>query len=172
MEIQFSGILDEPLIAQAVKLANQPTPVQRIFRIAMLVVIAAALGFVTYSTVTGTETQPTRWLRVLIWVALLAYFIYQPVLTQRRLTQKIWQSIQAQPRMEGAVTPDGVSFTFGDARQEIPWERFFRLRKSDEMTVLLTNNGLLSMFPRRFFPNSADWSHLHQVIDQHVKVAK
>jgi len=171
MEIQFSGILDETLIAQAVKLASQPTRVQRIIRGVMLLVILAAVVFVTYTTVTGTETQPTRWLRILLWVGLLAYFIYQPVLTQRRLTQKIWKSVQAQPRMEGAVTPVGVSFTLGDSSQEIPWDRFFRLRKSDEMTILLTKNGMLSMFPRRFFPSSADWSHLQQVIDQHVKMA-
>jgi hypothetical protein len=134
-------------------------------------VIVGVLGFVIYGTLTEPNPQLISWVRVALWLGLLVYFFYQPTLSQRRITQKIWQSIQAQPRMEGTVTPAGVTFTFGEDIQDLPWERFFRIRKSEDMTILLAKNGILSMFPRRFFPNSAEWSQVHQLIDQHVKAS-
>jgi len=73
-----------------------------------------------------------------------------------------------QRNLRGVVTKRGITYRLEEGNNEIPWERFLRVRKAKNLTTLTTRDGLLVIFPSHFFKNQANWQRFNSLIGSKI----
>ena len=163
MEIPFNGQYDRDLFFRAVKLANRPPRNQARFLglISLFAVGAAAL--MTYRIVDTRDFAGNAiWLfAALIMVAALGWVYLQPYFLARRM----WANPGTRRTLHGSITNRGIVYHLPEGRNEIRWERFRRLRRSEDLVTLIRDDGLLVVFPKSFFKKSADWRKFLKLLE-------
>jgi len=166
MEILFRGQYDRELFFKSVMLANQP-PKNRLFvrTFLLLFVIVAVVVLISRliesGDILGNATYITL---ILIIAAFLARSYLQPYLAAREM----WANPSVRRNLAGVVRKRGITYRLDEGTNEIPWERFMRVRKVQNLTTLTTREGLLVIFPRHFFHNPADWERFNHLVDSKV----
>ena len=166
MQIPFRGQYDRDLFFKSVMLANQP-PKNRLFvRRFMSVFVVAALGvLVTRLVETGDFLgNATYIVLVMIISAFLVRSYLQPYLAARQM----WKNPSVRRKLVGTVTKKGIMYQLEEGHNEILWERFNRVRKARNLTTLVTREGLLVIFPQRFFRSYADWERFNRLVDSSI----
>ena len=120
--------------------------------IARLVETGDILGHATYITV------------VMLIGAFLARSYLQPYLAAR----KMWNNPSVRRKLAGVVTKKGIEYRLEAGNNEIPWERFTRVRRAQNLVTLVTREGLLVIFPSTFFKNEADWQKFERLVDTKI----
>lgn len=166
MEISFRGQYDQELFYKSVMLANQPPKSRRYVQTFMSMFIVAAIvvlvsRLIESGDILGNATYIA--LVMLIGAFLLRSFL-QPYLAAR----KLWANPAVRRKLNGVVTKKGISYQLEAGTNEILWERFMRVRKTRNLVTLTTREGLLVIFPRRFFKNDADWQKFERLVETRI----
>lgn len=166
MEISFRGQYDKELFFKSVRLANQPPKNRRFIQTFMLVFVVAAIAVLISRLIESGNILDNATYIVLVMIvgAFLARSYLQPYLAAREM----WSNPSVQRKLNGVVTKKGITYRLEAGNNEILWERFLRVRKARNLTTLTTREGLLVIFPQRFFKNQADWERFNSLVDSIV----
>jgi len=168
-QIEFQGAYTQEQIERAVRLANQPSRTQWLIRAVLAALVLALSGWYLYDLLTAGSFTLERFLRFLLPVAVLAFFLLVPVILTRRAAQQIWaQAVQA-GTLHGFMDAQGVTFG-AEEDDQVLWEQYGRGRAEADLIVLVTTGGLLTALPRAFFASEADWQQAHELAAEQVKL--
>lgn len=172
MDIEFHGQYERRWLQRAVALGDTPDTPRLILR--WLLVALAALGLIVGVVYLATSTD-VDWLRagrLLLGYGVLAYFALRPFVAPWRAAAQLWRRMERNPNVNGRVNNTGITYVGEFAHREILWDQFMRVRKSDDLVVLMTVDRTLAMLHRSFFATEGDWQRFRQLVDYHVKEAK
>lgn len=166
MQINFYGQYDRELFFRAVKLANQKTKGRLRFLYFVLLVGFGALGVVIYRLYESSDFRGNVVYLVAIFIitGVAVYDLLQPHLTAR----KLWANPGVQRELTGRITNKGIAYVFPEGTNEISWDKFNRLKKNSDLITLVRRDGLLLVFPRRFFKNASDWQKFDKLVTSRV----
>jgi hypothetical protein len=172
MDIEFSGQYEKAHIQKTLELVTRPSRAGVLMRALLLLVIAASGAITVNAVAQGVEPTSGLW-RLLPYVALAVYVIFQPTIHARMMANRIWKSPIAQQRIHGQVDENGYRVAFSGGEKEIPekqidWESVSRVVRTPDLTGLLTKEGGFTIFPRTFFKRETDWTRFNEVIDKKV----
>jgi len=166
MEIPFHGQYDKELFFRSVQLANRPAGNRRYIRTFMLVFIAAAVVVLVSRLIeSGDVLSNTTYIALIM---LVGAFLVRSYLQPQFAARDMWRNPSVQRTLRGVITKKGITYRLKEGTNEIPWERFLRVRKTKNLTTLTTRDGLLLIFPQRFFKNESDWQRFNSLIDSKV----
>jgi hypothetical protein len=155
MEIEFHGQYDKTTFFKAVALANRQSQRSRIFRYFLIGIAIIFLVINVFNFFARGSQNPNDILSVALSAIILLYFIFGVRLTTYTLASRLWKSDSVHQEQIGTITEEGI--TYRPDTTAIPWERFSRGHSVEDMQLLMTDDGLLSIFPRSFFNNDEDW---------------
>ena len=143
---------------------------------AIVIVILAGIYSTSMELAAQTEAAGTydliRLARLLLSLTILGYFAVSPFLAARQVASKLWSAPQIRLPIHGRVSSQGIAYTFSTSETETRWEEFAKVRRADDLLVLQTADGVLSILPRSFFQSEADWKTLQQWVELRVQEAK
>jgi len=147
-------------------LANQPPKNRRFVRSFLLVfILVAVVVLISRLIETGDIFGNATYIVVVMIVgAFLGRSYLQPYLGARQM----WKNPSVRRKLAGVVTKKGILYRLEAGNNEIPWERFTRVRKANNLVTLVTREGLLVIFPRTFFKNDSDWQKFERLVDTRI----
>jgi len=166
MQINFQGQYDKKLFFRAVALANRlPKDRQRWLSIA-LVIAVGALGVLVYRIITSGDfwDNLVYLLAAVFMIGVVGWIFLRPYFAAR----KMWNNPGTRRPLQGRVTSQGITYVLPEGENFIPWKRFTRLQKNDDLLTLVRGDGLLLVFPRSFFQNERDWKKFVQLVESRV----
>jgi hypothetical protein len=166
MQIKFRGRYDKKLFFRSVRLANQPARSQRFIQPLMLVFVLAALGILVDRLVTSRDLLGNASYIAVIMIA--GGFVARGYLLPILAARKLWANPSLQDELSGSITRNGIIYSLKQGQNEMPWNRFRRVRRAPGLTTLVARDGLLVIFPRRFFRSDNDWFKFNQVVDSNL----
>lgn len=167
MQIKFQGQYDKDLFFKAVALANRP-PKNRQRLLSILFVIAiGAMGVIGYRIITSED-----WAGNFVYFAAavfmggyVAYIFLRPYFAAR----KLWANPGTQRPLKGTINKLGITFVFPEGEITIEWKDFYRPQKTNDLiTLVRQKDGLLVIFPQRFFKGESDWQKFNKMVDNKV----
>lgn len=170
MEIRYAGTFDLPLIRQAVALTHRPGLNRRVLTGFLCVLLAAAAVGTVILLFEQPENRANNGLRLVLWLAALLYILLRPVWVNQRTAKRLWDMLQASPKVRGLITTAGVQAHFGKLELSLPWDQVARTARSPQLTTLLSRDGVMVVFPRAFFAAESDWDKLHQWLSEHPPI--
>jgi hypothetical protein len=166
MEIKFRGQYDKALFFKSVRLANQPPRNQVRFLWLMLAFAVGAIILLLYRVF---ETQDFAGNAILLGAALILLAVLGGIFLWPYFSaRKMWENPGTRRELKGQITNQGITYVLDEGLNEIRWERFRRLRKSEVVVTLVRNDGLLLIFPRRFFKHDADWRKFNKLVSSKI----
>ncbi len=170
MNLKFNGKYDKKLFFTAVRLANEAGRSARM----MYILVAMVFGVMTVTSIieivrTGDFAGQIIEIALILLMGFVLYQAYIPAYIGAR---KMWTDELAQRIMSGKISKSGITYNFPKGDKVYAWSDFNRLRKTPNIITLITLNGMLLIFPRRFFKNDADWGRFVNLIDTSVIVVK
>ena len=164
MEIHFNGSYEKPEFYRAVSIAQQARGQARLSRSALLVFLLLVIAAI----VTGMRfSLPESYIRSMSAVLPLALFITWltfPWLNARRIAGRLWRDPAVNHPFTGTINAAGIQISGANPSGVMPWEQFTRCRPVPGLEVLLTRDGSLQIFPRRFFQSAADWEMFQEIL--------
>jgi hypothetical protein len=170
MDIEFHGQFDKPTFFKAVALANRQSQRTIIIRYILIGIAAVFLVVNVFNFFTSGSQNSNEILSVVLSVIILLYFIFGTKLTTYALASRLWKSEAVHQEQVGTVTEEGI--TYHPDTTAIPWERYSRGHSTEDMQLLLTDDGLLSIFPRSFFSSDEDWKTFRSWVDTKISTKK
>ncbi len=167
--ITFQGQYTRILLIRALALANKPKPFWRGVAQALTV---AAIGLVLVATLGLFRSVVPLQARLIPWLAtvfLLAYLSISPYIVPFLSVNRLWSNPSMHGPVSGRVNKDGVFYKSTDKGRTYNWEQITQLRKSKDLLVLLTGEGVLSIYPRAFFSSEEDWKNFVALANSKVK---
>jgi len=163
MEINFQGQYAKDLFFRAVRLANRPAKNQQRFITMMTIFSIAAIGVMLYRIFETGDWKGNLILLVaaLVLGGIVAWVYLAPYFTAR----KMWANPGTRRALKGQVTNRGITYILEAGINEIRWERFTRVRKTEDMVTLIRNDGLMVIFPPRFFKKTSDWRRFVKLVE-------
>ena len=169
MDIEFSGEYDKKQFFRAVALANMPPRRGRLIRLALLALLALVFVALVADYLTHGNQRPDKVIRIAINVFILGYFLLLPYISSWRIASGLWKGkIASSPHVEGRVIGHGIVYKSAASEKEFAWETFSKARKTRDLVVLVTADGVMSIHPRSFFMSDQDWSRFQQLVDYNV----
>ena len=166
MEIAFRGQYDKDLFYKSVMLANQPPRNRRIVQSFMLAFILVAIIVLVIRLI---ETRDILGHAIYITVVMLiGAFLVRAYLQPYLAARSMWRNPSVRRKLAGLVTKKGIEYRLDIGINEIPWERFTRVRKAKNLITLVTREGLLVIFPRSFFKNESDWQKFDRLVNAKI----
>jgi hypothetical protein len=166
MEISFRGQYDKNLFYKSVMLANQPPRNRRVIQTFMLAFIMVAIVVLIIRLVeTGDILGHAIYITV---VMLIGAFLMRSYLQPYLAARKMWSNPSVRRKLAGVVTKKGIEYRLDVGNNEIPWERFTRVRKVQNLITLVTREGLLVIFPRTFFKSESAWQKFERLVDTKI----
>ncbi len=176
MEIEFSGQYDKKLLKRAIALAFPPSRIAQVFSYVLLGGFIFLAGWAIRDYLGGKPVTFVELAGLILPLVVIAYFIVQRYRQPGTLAAELWGDPAARGSVTGRVTPHGVtmlvSTPHGASERLTPWERFTRIRTDEEITVLVTDSGVLFTFPRGFFAGQEEWSRFQQLAQSRVVEAR
>ncbi|GAB4429735.1 MAG: hypothetical protein Kow002_18360 [Anaerolineales bacterium] len=172
MEISFRGQYDKNLFYKAVVLANRPSRSRRIMNGFLLAFILAAGVVIAQRAIESDfalDVYSYAALSILLGVAVFQVVVFfQPRFAARTL----WNNPSVQRPLKGTISNRGITYSFPQGQNHIPWENINRMQRNASMVTFVTITGLMLVFPSRFFKNDSDWRRFNALIDKKVVVVK
>jgi hypothetical protein len=132
----------------------------------MLVFVLAALGILVDRLVTSRDLLGNASYIAVIMIA--GGFVARGYLLPILAARKLWANPSLQDELSGSITRNGIIYSLKQGQNEMPWNRFRRVRRAPGLTTLVARDGLLVIFPRRFFRPDNDWFKFNQVVDSNL----
>jgi hypothetical protein len=169
MEIKFQGRYDKSLFFKSVRLANRPVGSRGRYLAIMLVFALIAVGILIYRVLeTGDFVGNAILIIAAVALGCIVALVYlQPYFSAR----KMWSNPGTRRELKGQVTNRGIVYNLKGGQNEIHWERFSRIRKTGDVVTLVRKDGLLVIFPRRFFKRDADWRRFNKLASSKVTIS-
>ncbi len=166
MEIDFKGIYTRGDVFKAVFLANKQTRNRELMRIG--IASFAMVIYVAYTVLVSIQSKttlldPNLIGSHLLYILLIALFLYFPHITSSVTALKIWRAPTMRYEYKGTLSSAGILYS--GKKTLITWNQIVTKLATDEIIVLLTGNGILSFFPRRFFRSEGDWQRARQLVE-------
>ena len=171
MDIEFEGQLQQDQYIRAVKDILTPPLRSTLIRLAIFLVAAAAVAYLfIYNQRDGviSEIENNRQRLALFAGGFLTLYLIAPYIGITRNAKNLWKKPAARRVRSGRVSPEGI--TYGD--KLTAWESYTRKYQYDDMVLLLTARGGMSLLPRQFFRDEMDWKRFRQMVDQNAVNAK
>jgi hypothetical protein len=166
MEINFQGQYDKGVFVKAVKLANQPIGNQKRFLWFMLMFAVGALILLVYRIV---ETGDLAGNAILLVTAVIMVIVVSGIFSRPLIAaQKMWANPGTRRILKGQVTNRGIVYLLDEGRNEILWERIIRVRMTEGVVTLVRNDGLLLVFPVKFFKTKSDWRKFVKLVEKRM----
>jgi hypothetical protein len=165
MEIEFHGAYTRQEVFRAVLLANKPTTRKALVRIGISLL---AIGLYTALVVIAAQKTQAPLLdigslgRHLSTLILVGFFQFYPEILSLITAAKLWRDPVFQKPFSGTISSVGIQYT--GKKTLLDWKRFKKRQISSDLIALLTRDGILSFFPRRFFSSDADWEQVIQLV--------
>jgi hypothetical protein len=174
MEILFDGTYDKNTFVRGLRLIEKSAPVKKILRWVILIILVLALGAGIYEWITegATSAGIARIARHGLTAALLGYYYASPAIARWSTTSRLFKQ-SSSLRMTGRIDLDGVTIGPGGGQSvQFRWEQFIRKGRQEQLVALLTVDGSMALFHRRFFQNEPDWGRFLQLVEQRVTEPK
>ncbi|HIE57567.1 MAG TPA: YcxB family protein [Anaerolineales bacterium] len=170
MQINFQGKYDKSTFYQAVALANRPPKNRQRWMMLLLALALGTLGALIYRSVASGEfANYAIYLGgVILIIGVIGEILLRPYFTAR----KLWRSPGTRRHLKGRVTAQGITYTLPEGENSIPWERFARMQKTNDLLTLVRDDGLLLVFPQSFFKNQQNWGKFNQLVESRTSIAK
>jgi len=166
MEVEFHGQFDKETFFKAVALANRQSQRSTIFRYVLTGIAAIFLVVNIFNFFARGGQNSSDILSVVLSVIILLYFIFGTRLTTRALASRLWKSERVHQEQAGTINAEGI--TYHPDTTVIAWERYSRGHSTEDMQLLMTEDGLLSIFPRSFFNSDEDWKTFRNLVDTRI----
>jgi hypothetical protein len=166
MQIKFHGQYDKDLFFKAVALANRPPKNRARLLSIMLVIAAGAIGIIGYRTIASGD-----WAGNLLYLAAAVFmgaYVAQIFLRPYFAARKLWADPGSRRPLKGSINNHGLTYVFPEGEATIEWRRFNRVQKTGDLVTLVRDDGLLLVFPRRFFNNQSSWQKFNRLVDDKV----
>jgi hypothetical protein len=166
MSIKFSGKYDRNLFFKAVRIANRPVRRPRWVQPMILVVISVSACILVIRLLNTRDIlgNASYIVVVLLAAGFQASSFFPPYLAAR----KLWVNPAVQETLSGTITELGITYDLNIGQNKMPWNRFIRVQKAASFTTLVTRDGLLVIFPSKFFITESDWRKFNQFVDSKV----
>jgi hypothetical protein len=166
MEIKFQGQYEKGVFFKAVRLANQPVGNQRRFLWLMFMFALGALILLIFRVF---ETGDLVGNAILLGAAVIMVIVVSGIFLRPLIAaQKMWANPGTRRILKGQVTNRGIVYLLNEGRNEIPWERIIRVRKVEDVVALVRNDGLLLVFPEKFFKRKSDWRKFVRMVEKRM----
>lgn len=170
MDVEFKGIYTRNDVFRAVFLANKPTQKRGLIRIGIAAL--ALVIYIAYTVLTAIQAKtpildPQLFGSHLLYLLLIALFLYYPAITSSITAMKIWRAPTMRHEYKGIISSEGILYS--GKKTLITWDQIAKKQVTDEIIVLLTGNGILSFFPREFFRSEGDWQRAIQLVESNLK---
>lgn len=146
--IEFRGSYTREEWMRGIALAARPAKWALALRLVGLAVALAAFGLAIYALITG-EFDALRNGRHILTGALLGYWAVAPFVSARLAADRQWKRANGKLSLAGTVDNEGIKSNASP--QPDKWDSFLRLIRREDMMVLVGNDGLATVLPRRFF---------------------
>ena len=166
MEIKFQGQYDKRVFFKAVRMANQPAGNQKRFLWFMMMFAVGALVLLVYRVFETGDLAGNALLLVaaVIMVLVVGGIFLRPLVS----AQKMWANPGTRRVLSGQVTNRGIVYILDEGRNEILWDRIIRIRKTEDVVALVRNDGLLLVFPQKFFKRTSDWRKFNKMVENKI----
>ncbi len=172
MDVDFKGLYTRSDVFKAVFLANKPTQKRGLIRIGIAVL--ALIIYIAYTVLTAIQAKtpildPKLFGSHLMYLLLIALFLYYPNITSTITALKIWRAPTMHHEYRGTISSAGI--LYAGKKTLITWEQIAKKQITSEIIVLLTSNGILSFLPRGFFKSEGDWQRAIQLVEFNLNEA-
>ena len=165
MKIEFDGKYTRGEFYRAVAVINGPSRRGTILRIiALVVLVALYIAYFIFAVPEASQStfELVRVGRHVITVGIILYLLLLPYLSAYRTASRLWNLPSVQGTFHGFVSSQGVIHGFSSDGAEIGWDQYAKVRMTDKFIALLTADGVLSLLPRNFFKDEAEWNVVRQ----------
>jgi hypothetical protein len=175
LHIEFYGTYQKNAYFRAVALIHRPARRSAAVRLLFFLLFIAIYGtFVV--TVFRDEIQAAAAVSTvighLISFTVAASFAFQPYIAGFTQARKEWSDPLTRLPIQGTVSEQGVTFNPNANPIVIEWQRFNKIKTTEEYTALVTEDKTMLLLQRDFFQTDQEWQTLHQWIGWYVKITR
>jgi len=99
---------------------------------------------------------------------IIAAFVLRTNLLPYLAARKLWLNLALKDELRGSVDQNGITYHLKVGENRMTWNRFVRVRRKSGLNTLVARDGLLLVFPRRFFQSDRDWDGFNQLLDARI----
>jgi len=166
MDIEFHGQFDKATFFKAVTLANRQSQRSLIIRYVLVGIAAIFLVINVFNFFARGGQNSNDILSVGLSVIILLYFIFGVRLTTYALASRLWKGEGVHQSQSGTINEEGI--LYHPDTTIVAWERYGRGQSTADMQLLMTEDGLLSIFPRSFFNSAEDWQTFQNWVETRI----
>jgi hypothetical protein len=170
MDIKFNGQFDKPTFFKAVSLANQQSQRSLIIRYVLIGIAAIFLVINVFNFFARGGQNSNDILSVILSIIIVLYFVFGTRLTTYTLANRLWKGQGVHQPQSGTINEEGI--IYHPDTTVVAWERYGRGQSAEDMQLLLTDDGLLSIFPRSFFDSDEDWKTFRNWVETRIPTKK
>jgi hypothetical protein len=170
MQIKFRGNYDKRLFFQTVQLTNSPAGRKQWIRPVLLTAILVVLTILVINLVSTRDIMGNA--SYIVLVALTGSFTVRTYLLPYYSAKKMWANPALQEELKGTISMNGIVYDLPNGKNEMRWNRFIRVRVKKEVVALVRADGLLLIFPKRFFKGDPDWQKFNNLIKEKLPIIK
>lgn len=165
-EIRFSGKYDKKVFFRAVHLANQPSRRKPWVLPAIAMAVMVVFVILVIRLISSRDIIENASYIAIIMIA--GGFTARSYLLPYLAARKLWKNRSIHEEHMGNISQTAIVYHLKIGKNEIPWQRFARVRKTNDFTALVTRDGLLIIFPKEFFRSSSDWERFNRLVGSKV----
>ena len=166
MKLPFSGSYDKKLFFAATQRANAPARQQKWLYYLMWMVLGAVLISAGKTYLAERRLQPIA--LHLALAALLAAALWQQYMPSWLAARKMWKNPSIRREWKGEITDSGILYRLPEGEKRYSWKEIRRIRMSRNFVSLVTTQGMLLIFPRRFFHREKDWARFRAFLQKKI----
>lgn len=166
MDVEFHGQFDKATFFKAVSLANQQSKRSMIIRYVLVGIAALFLVINIFNFIARGGQKSDDIVSLVLSIIILVYFIFGVKLTTYALATRLWKGEGVHQPQSGTINEEGI--IYHPDTTIVAWERYGRGKSTDDMQLLMTEDGLLSIFPRSFFASDEDWKSFQNWVDTRI----
>ncbi len=167
MQIKFQGQYDRNLFFRAVALANRPPKNRQRLLSILLVIAIGGMGVIGYRIITSGD-----WANNLVYLLAAIFmggYVAQIFIRPYFAARKLWDDPGTRRPLKGHANKQGINYVFPQGEIIIDWKEFNRLQKTDNLiTLVRSKDGLLLVFPQRFFNSDSNWNKFDKLVNDNV----
>jgi hypothetical protein len=172
VDIPFRGQFDKTTYFKAFALASRPEKKRLVLPISaaiLLVAILIALVVMFFTKDSQTNWDVARLAKHAIWTPIMLFFLLKPLIGPYFTANRLWKDPIVRLPVSGSASELGIRYMhLASHPVEIGWNRFVKKAVTDDLIVLLTVDGALSILPHGFFDNQQDWEMMKNLIKSRI----
>jgi hypothetical protein len=167
--IEFEGFYDKESLRKKetlIKYPSRDTLVRRVVMALILTLILIPLIIYIYQT-------KQYFSRLALFVPLLLYLIYSmtlhPYVTPYLATLFASKKSKEEFFRKGIISSEGITYISPGNLESIPWNKIYRVKRTDDLIILFADYSPSMAFARNFFKSEVDWQQFGRWVDFYIK---